>query len=155
MYHIQWHLFLDCLFSLIGFCGFSCTNPHCFCCRSHVFSYVLGLLLPVLLFQKNLLCLSALPRKFVITLSDVWNKSDDLSKSIIVSLKFRVWIYFQKDPDARKNWRQNEKGAAEDEMAREYQWLKGHESEQTPRDSEGQGTLGCCSPWGCKESDAT
>ena len=33
--------------------------------------------------------------------------------------------------------------------------LKGHEFEQTPGDSEGQGSLVCCSPWGHKESDAT
>ena len=31
----------------------------------------------------------------------------------------------------------------------------GHEFEQTPRDSEGQGSMACCSPWGCKESDMT
>ena len=34
-------------------------------------------------------------------------------------------------------------------------WLKGHGFEQTPGDSEGQGDLVCCSPWGCKESDRT
>ena len=33
--------------------------------------------------------------------------------------------------------------------------LKGHEFEQTPGDDEGQGSLGCCSPWGCKELDTT
>ena len=33
--------------------------------------------------------------------------------------------------------------------------LNGHEFEQTPGDSEGQGSLVCCSPWGCKESDMT
>ena len=33
--------------------------------------------------------------------------------------------------------------------------LNGHESEQTLGDSEGQGSLACCSPWGCKESDMT
>ena len=33
--------------------------------------------------------------------------------------------------------------------------LNGHEFEQTPGDSEGQGSLICCSPWGCKESDMT
>ena len=33
--------------------------------------------------------------------------------------------------------------------------LNGHEFEQTPGDSEGQGSLGCCSPWGHKEVDAT
>jgi len=31
----------------------------------------------------------------------------------------------------------------------------GHESEQTPGDSGGQGGLACCSPWGCKEFDLT
>ena len=34
-------------------------------------------------------------------------------------------------------------------------WLNGHEFEQTLGDSEGQGSLACCSPWGCKESDTT
>ena len=33
--------------------------------------------------------------------------------------------------------------------------LSGHEFEQTPGDSEGQGSLACCNPWGCKESDMT
>ena len=34
-------------------------------------------------------------------------------------------------------------------------WLNGHEFEQTLRDSEGQGSLACCSPWGHRESDMT
>ena len=33
--------------------------------------------------------------------------------------------------------------------------LNGHECEQTPGDSEGQGSLACCSPWGHKQSDMT
>ena len=33
--------------------------------------------------------------------------------------------------------------------------LNGHEFEQSPGDSEGQGSLVCCSPWGCKELDTT
>ena len=33
--------------------------------------------------------------------------------------------------------------------------LNGHDFEQTPGDSEGQGSLACCSPWGHKESDTT
>jgi len=33
--------------------------------------------------------------------------------------------------------------------------VNGHESEQTLGDNEGQGSLGCCSPWGCKEVDMT
>ena len=31
--------------------------------------------------------------------------------------------------------------------------FSGHEFEQTPEDEEQQGSLECCSPWGCKESD--
>ena len=42
----------------------------------------------------------------------------------------------------------------EDEMVGWYQ-LNGHEFEQAPGDGEGQGSLACCSPWGCKESDTT
>ena len=38
-------------------------------------------------------------------------------------------------------------------MVREHHLLNGHEFEQTPGDSEGQGSLVCCSPWGHKESD--
>ena len=33
--------------------------------------------------------------------------------------------------------------------------LNGPEFEQALRDSEGQGSLVCCSPWGCKESEMT
>ena len=55
-----------------------------------------------------------------------------------------------KDPDAGKDWRQEEKRGAEDEMAGWHQKLNGHEFKQTLGDSEGQGSLACCSPWGCK-----
>ena len=58
-----------------------------------------------------------------------------------------------KDPDAGKDWGQEEKGATEDEMVGWHRWLNGHEFEQTPGDSVGLGSLACCSPWGCKESD--
>ena len=60
-----------------------------------------------------------------------------------------------KDPDAGKDWRQEEKGVTEDEMVRWHHWLNGHEFEQTPGDSKGQGSLVCCSPWGHKELDTT
>ena len=43
----------------------------------------------------------------------------------------------------------------EDEMVGWHHRLNGHESEQTPGDSEGQGNLAFCSPWGQKESDTT
>ena len=60
-----------------------------------------------------------------------------------------------KDSDAGKDWVQEEKGVTEDEMVAWHHWLNGHEFEQTPGDSEGQGNLACCSPWGQKESDTT
>ena len=44
---------------------------------------------------------------------------------------------------------------AEDEMAGWHHQLDGHEFEQALEDGEGQGSLVCCSPWGCKESDVT
>ena len=53
-----------------------------------------------------------------------------------------------KDPDAGKDWRQKEKGLTEDKMVVWHHQLNGHEFEQTPGDSEGQGSLACCSPWG-------
>ena len=51
-----------------------------------------------------------------------------------------------KDPDAGKDWGQEEKGATEDEMIGWHYWLNGHEFEQAWGDSEGQGSLECCSP---------
>ena len=54
-----------------------------------------------------------------------------------------------------KDQGQDEKGAAEDEMVGGHHQLNGHEFEHTLGDSEGQGSLACCSPWGCKESDMT
>ena len=59
-----------------------------------------------------------------------------------------------KDPDAEKGWRQ-EKGTTEDEMVGWHHRLNGHEFEQAPGVGDGQGSLACCSPWGCKESDTT
>ena len=46
-----------------------------------------------------------------------------------------------------------ENGMREDEMVGWHHRLNGHEFEQTLEDSEGQGSLACCSPWGCKELD--
>ena len=43
----------------------------------------------------------------------------------------------------------------EDEMVRWHHRLNGHEFEQTPGDSEGQGSLVCCNPWGLNELDTT
>ena len=52
--------------------------------------------------------------------------------------------------EGRRSW-----GQQEDEMARWHHQLNGHEFEQALGDGDGQGSLACCSPWGCKESDTT
>ena len=60
-----------------------------------------------------------------------------------------------KDPDAGKDWRQEEKGMTEDEMVEWHHCLDGQEFEQALGDDEEQRSLACCSPWGGKESDMT
>ena len=46
-----------------------------------------------------------------------------------------------------------EKGTTEDEMVGWHHQPSGHEFEQAPGVGDGQGSLVCCSPWGCKELD--
>ena len=64
------------------------------------------------------------------------------------------WLII-KDPDAGKDWRQEEKGTTEDKMVDGHPWLSGHDLEQAPEVGNGQGGLPCCKPWGHKESDTT
>ena len=66
----------------------------------------------------------------------------------------KSWL-IGKAPDAGKDWRQMEKGVAEDKMVGWHHQLGEHEFEQTPGDSRGQRSLACCSPWGYKELDMT
>ena len=58
-----------------------------------------------------------------------------------------------KDPDAGKDWWQEEKGMTEDEMVGWHHQLNGHEFEQVPGVGDGQGSLAWYSPWGHKELD--
>ena len=51
-----------------------------------------------------------------------------------------------KDPDAGKDWRQEEKGTTEDEMVGWHHQLNGHEFQHSPRDGEEQERLACCNP---------
>ena len=60
----------------------------------------------------------------------------------------------RKDPDAGKDWKQEEKAMTEDEMVGWHHRLNGHEFDQAPGVGDGQGSLSC-SPWGCKELDTT
>ena len=60
-----------------------------------------------------------------------------------------------RDPDAGKDWGQEEKGTTEHEMVGWHHQLGGHEFEQALGDGDGQGGLACCGSRGCKESDVT
>ena len=78
----------------------------------------------------------------------------DTEASILRPSDVKSWLT-GKDPDAGKDWRQETKETREEYMAGWHHWLNGHEFEQTVEDSEGQGSLACCSPWGRKESNMT
>ena len=71
---------------------------------------------------------------------------------ILWPLDVKSWL-IGKDPDAGKDWRQEDKRMTEDEMVGWHHRLDGHEFEQALAD--GQGSLACSSPWGRKESDTT
>ena len=66
----------------------------------------------------------------------------------------RSWLIW-KDPDAGKDWRQEEKGTAEDEMVGWHHRLDGHEFGWTLGVGDGQGGLAYCGSWGRKELDTT
>ena len=70
----------------------------------------------------------------------------EASASIFWLPDVKSWL-IGKNPNAGKDWRQKKKGVAEDEMVRQHHQLNGYELEQTSGDSEGQGSLACCSPW--------
>ena len=64
----------------------------------------------------------------------------------------KSWL-IGKDPDAGRDWGQEEKGTTEDEMAGWHYQLDGHEFEWTQGVGDEQGSLVCCNSWGRKESD--
>ena len=68
---------------------------------------------------------------------------------ILWSPNAKSWL-ITKDPDAGKDWRQEVKGMTKDEIVGWHHWLNGHEFEQVPGDSAGQGSLAWYSPWGCR-----
>ena len=73
---------------------------------------------------------------------------------ILWLLRVKSWL-IGKDPNARKDWGQDEKGTTEDEMAGWHHQLDGHGFGWTPGVADGQGGLACCDSWGHKESDMT
>ena len=66
----------------------------------------------------------------------------------------KSWLIW-KDPDAGKDWRQEENGMRGDEMVGWHHQYNRHEFEQALRVCDGQKMVACCSPWGHKESDTT
>ena len=64
------------------------------------------------------------------------------------------WLIW-KDPDDGNDWRQEEKGTAEDKIVGWHHWLDGHEFNKAPEVGDGQGSLAYCSPWGHKELNMT
>ena len=92
---------------------------------------------------------------------------DSTEIKTVISKGYQPWIFFGstdaeapilwpldmksqligKDSNAGRDWGQVKKRVTEDELVGWHHWLDGHEFEQTPVDSEGQGSLVCCSPW--------
>ena len=66
----------------------------------------------------------------------------------------KSWLIW-KDPDAGKDWKQEEKGTTDDKMVGWHHRLNGHGFGWTPGIGDGQGGLKCCSSRGRKESDTT
>ena len=66
----------------------------------------------------------------------------------------KSWLIW-KDPDAGKDWGQEEKGMTEDEMVGWHHRLNGNGFVWTLGIGDGQGGLACCSSWGYRESDTT
>ena len=66
----------------------------------------------------------------------------------------KSWL-IGKDPDAGRDWGQEEQGITEDKMAGWHHRLDAHEFGWTTGVGDGQGGLACCDSWGRKESDTT
>ena len=77
------------------------------------------------------------------------------SKPLILWLSDTKSRLTGKDPDAGKDWRWEEKGTTEDEMAGWHHQLDAHEFGWPLGAGDGQGGLACCDSWGLKESDTT
>ena len=69
------------------------------------------------------------------------------AETVILWLPGAKSQFIGKDPDAGKDWGQEEKVTTEDETVGWHHWLNGHKFEQTPWGGEGQGSLVCCCPW--------
>ena len=82
---------------------------------------------------------------------------DYSSEGLILKLKLQYFGHLMLRTDSLekslmlgKDWRWEERQTTEDEMVGWYHRLDGHESEQAPGVGDGQGSLACCNPWGCR-----
>ena len=82
-------------------------------------------------------------------------RTDDKAEAAILWPPDAKNCLIGKEPDAGRDWGQEEKGTTEDETVGWHHRPDGHEFEQALGDGDGQGGLVCCNPWGCKESDMT
>ena len=94
-----------------------------------------------------------------------WRSNQSILKESNLNIHWKGWCWswnsetlaisckdsLEKTLNAGKDWWQE--NAREDEMVGWHHWLNGHEFEQILGVSEGQGSLACCSPWGCKKWD--
>ena len=106
------------------------------------------------------LCYSSAQRKEIQPANPKRNQSwiftgrTDVEAPVLWPPDAKNWL-LGKDPDAGKDWSQEENSVTEDEMVGWHHWLNGCEFEQALGVADGQGSLVCCSPWGHKELDMT
>ena len=116
-----------------------CSQPHCY------------------LVYQMVNCMWSIP-----LINPKWNQSwifigrtdAEAETPILWPPEVKNWL-LRKDPDAGKDWRQEEKAMTEDEMVGWHHRLNGPEFEKALGIGDGQGGLACCSPWGRKELDTT
>ena len=77
----------------------------------------------------------------------IWRTDAEAETPILWPPDVKSWL-IGKDPDAGKDWGQEEKGMTEDEMVGWHHWLNEHGFGWTPGDGDGQGGLVCCNSWG-------
>ena len=114
---------------------------------------------------------------WIVVLEKTLESSLDCKQIQPVHPKYQSWVFFErndakdetpilwpphekcwligKDSDAGRDWRQEEKGKTEDEMAGWHHWLNGREFAWTPGVGDRQGGLVHYDSWGRKESDTT
>ena len=81
-----------------------------------------------------------------------WRTDVEAETPVLWPPDAKSWLIW-KDPDAGKDWGQEEKGMTEEEMVGWHHWLNGCGFEWTSGVGDGQGGLACCGSWGHKESD--